>query len=191
MSTLEKLNQLQETDCVVDFLKKETAGHECANCGKCVYGYEGITQIQIIFNDISEKKGRSSDLELLERLCTLMQENCLCEKGDEIAQAVIYALQEYGEEIKNHASKKSCKAGVCKKFVTYHVLQDKCVGCGDCIDACQDDAIIGKKKFVHIIDPDECVKCGACQEVCSHNAIVTAGSVKPLCPKRPIPCKVK
>lgn len=43
--------------------------------------------------------------------------------------------------------------------MTYHILADQCTGCGDCMDACEDDAI------------------------------VRAGAEKPRCLKKPIPCK--
>jgi NADH-quinone oxidoreductase subunit F len=59
------------------------------------------------------------------------------------------------------------------------------------MDACEDDAILGKKKFVHVIDQDECTICGKCMEACDEDAIVMAGAVKPRCPTKPIPCKKK
>ena len=88
-----------------------------------------------------------------------------------------------------HISKKGCRAGVCKKFMTYHILASKCIGCGECMDACEDEAILGKKKFVHVIDLNECTLCGKCMDVCDEDAIVMAGAKKPKCPAKPIPCK--
>ena len=75
--------------------------------------------------------------------------------------------------------------------MTYHIIAANCIGCGECLDVCEDDAILGKKKFVHIIDQDECIQCGKCMEACEEEAIVLAGAVKPRCPKKPIPCKRK
>jgi NADH-quinone oxidoreductase subunit F len=72
--------------------------------------------------------------------------------------------------------------------VTYHIIADLCTGCTDCVDACEDDAILGKKKFVHVIDQDECIQCGACMAACEEGAIVKAGAVKPKTPKKPVPC---
>ena len=57
------------------------------------------------------------------------------------------------------------------------------------VDVCEDDAILGKNKFVHVIDQDECTLCGKCFEACEEGAIVWAGAEKPKCPKKPIPCK--
>lgn len=73
--------------------------------------------------------------------------------------------------------------------MTYHILADKCNGCEECLDVCEDDAILGKKRFVHVIVQDECIQCEKCMEACEEDAIVQAGAVKPRCPKKPIPCK--
>jgi uncharacterized Fe-S center protein len=47
----------------------------------------------------------------------------------------------------------------------------KCIGCGDCIEHCAQQAIsMVKKKSV--IDPEKCVGCGECILVCDQKAIV-------------------
>ena len=45
-----------------------------------------------------------------------------------------------------------------------------CVGLGDCVKACQFDAITIDKKLAKI-DPEVCTGCGACIEVCPRNII--------------------
>lgn len=189
MSTLEKVKNLTGSECIVDTLLNEVRANECQTCGKCVFGYEGITQLEAILSDITEKKGRSGDLALMTGLCRLMNTQSLCETGEEIAQAVLAALETYQSDFEEHIGKKGCKAGICQKFMTYHILADKCIGCGDCLDECEEDAIQGKPRFVHIITQDECTQCGACLKACEENAIVKAGFTKPRCPKKMIPCK--
>lgn len=189
MSTLEKIKNLKETDCIVDILLKEVRANKCQTCGKCVFGYEGITQLELTLGDITEKKGRSGDLDLMKDLCQMMKTQSLCETGEEIAEAVLAAIQTYPADFEAHIGKKACKAGVCKKFMTYHILADKCTGCGDCMDECEEDAIQGKSRFVHIILQDECTQCGACLSACEEDAIVRAGLVKPKCPRKLIPCR--
>lgn len=189
MTTLEKIQNLKETDCIADLLLKEVRVNECQTCGKCVFGYEGITQLEMILSDVTGKKGRSADLSLIEELCGLMKTQSLCETGEEIADAVLMAIACYRTDFEEHISKKGCKAGICKKFMTCHILADRCIGCGDCMDECEEDAILGKSRFVHIIDQDECTQCGDCFNVCGEGAIVKAGPVKPKCPKKPIPCR--
>ena len=189
MSIADKIKDLKEDQCVVDVLLKEVQSHKCKDCGKCVFGYEGITQLEMILKDISEKKGRASDKALMQDLAELMKSQSLCEDGEEIAEAVKTALELHGEIIDEHISKKGCRAGVCRKFMTYHILASKCIGCGECMDVCEDDAILGKNRFVHVIDMSECSMCGKCMEACDEDAIVMAGAKKPKCPTKPIPCK--
>ncbi len=189
MSAIEKVKALQDNQCIVDVLLKLVNESKCNDCGKCVFGYEGVTQLRMILQEITEKKGRGDDMALMQDLSEMMFTQSLCEDGIEIAEAVKYALGEYASDIEDHIAKRACKAGVCKKFMTYHILAEKCIGCGDCLDACDEDAILGKKKFVHVIEQDECTQCGACLSECDEDAIVTAGAVKPRCPKKPIPCK--
>lgn len=189
MSTLEKIKSLAESECIVDTLLKEVRANECQICGKCVFGYEGITQLEAILSDITEKRGRSEDLMLMTGLCHLMETQSLCETGEEIARAVLAALGTHQSDFEEHIGKKGCRAGICQKFMTYHILADKCTGCGDCLDQCDEDAIQGKPRFVHIITQDECTQCGVCLRACDEEAIVKAGPIKPRCPKRPVPCK--
>ena len=162
---------------------------EC--CGRCVFGYEGVSQINMILSDISLKKGKSDDMGLLTDLCSQMKAQSLCEAGECMADSVMSCIGSYEDEIREHASRKNCRSLACGRFVTYHILAYKCNGCTDCIDVCDDDAILGKKKFIHVIDQDECTQCGKCVAACDEGAIIRAGSVKPKCPSKPVPCKAK
>lgn len=185
----EKLLNLSEKQCPVNELLNYVRGHKCLSCGKCVYGYEGAAQLDLTVGDITAKKSRSTDMAQLTKLCKLMVEQSLCEDGVELAETALAMLDKYADEFASHIAKKNCTAGVCKKFVTYHILPDLCIGCGDCMDECEDDAIMGKKKFIHVIDQDECTQCGKCMGACEEEAIVIAGAVKPRGPAKPVPCK--
>lgn len=184
------MESIKDTDCSVDQLYTLINRSKCHTCGKCVFGYEGASQLKMIFSDIVAKKARPEDFELISDLSDMMKDHSMCEDGEILAKEVIYSLNNFKEDLEDHISKKSCRAGVCKKFMTYHILIDKCIGCEECIDACDEDAILGKKRFVHVIDQDECIQCGKCMEVCEQEAIVRAGANKPRCPKMPIPCRV-
>ena len=185
----EKLLNLTDKQCPVDELLKYVKGHKCQDCGKCVYGYEGVTQLELTLSDIVVKRSRATDMAQMSMLCKLMATQSICEEGVELAQTALAVFEQYADEFAAHISKKGCKAGVCKKFVTYHILPDMCIGCGDCMDECDDDAILGKKKFIHVIDQGECTQCGKCVSACEEEAIVMAGAIKPRCPMKPVPCK--
>lgn len=179
----------QETDCIVDRLLHISERYEMESCGRCVFGHEGVAQIHMILADLVQKKGRTSDAELLNELCSQMQYQTLCELGSSLAQTVLAVMEQFGDEMNEHLMKKSCRASVCKKFMTYHILPDVCTGCDECTDSCEDEAILGRKRFIHVIDIDECTQCGKCIDSCDEGAIVMAGALKPKCPKKPIPCK--
>lgn len=187
--TTDYIRIFDETDCILAQLKNISEGYTKETCGRCVFGHEGVTQINMILSDISQKKGKSSDIALLLDLCGEMKNQVLCGIDAVLASTVISAIGNFKEEIEEHITKKTCKAAVCSKFVTYHILADKCIGCTECQDVCEDEAILGKKKFIHVIDQDECTQCGACVAACDEEAIIKAGPIKPRCPKKPIPCK--
>lgn len=185
----DKIYLYYEDDCILSELLGIVKEYEEQSCGRCVFGFEGITQIQMILTDITLKKGNPGDIDLLLSLYGEMKRNSLCEVGICAADTVISTITKFRGELEEHITKKTCKAAVCSRFVTFHILADQCIGCGDCMDECEEDAISGKKKFIHVIDNDECIGCGACIEACEEEAIVKAGPVKPRCPKKPIPCK--
>lgn len=185
----EKMINLTDKQCPVNELMEYAKAHKCADCGKCVFGYEGAAQLEMTMADIANKRSRASDMEQLKKLCNMMAEQSLCDDGIELAQTALAMLDKYADDFAAHIAKKACKAGVCKKFVTYHILPDLCIGCGDCMDECEDDAIMGKKKFIHVIDQSECTQCGKCVSACDEEAIVMAGAVKPRGPLKPVPCK--
>lgn len=187
--TTDYISIFDETDCILDKLRNIAEGYTKESCGRCIFGYEGVTQINMILSDISQKKGKTSDIALLLDLCSEMKNQVLCEVDATLASTVISAMTNFKAEIEEHITKKSCTAGTCSKFITYHILADKCVGCTECVDECDDDAILGKKKFIHVIDQDECTQCGKCLDACDEEAIVKAGAIKPRCPQKPIPCR--
>ena len=46
-----------------------------------------------------------------------------------------------------------------------------CVGCGVCKRICPVEAITGKSKAIHRIDPSVCIDCGACGRICPHGSV--------------------
>ena len=53
-----------------------------------------------------------------------------------------------------------------------HYINEKCVGCVLCVRYCPVDAISGKKRQLHIINPAICIDCGVCGRVCAFEAVV-------------------
>lgn len=176
-----------QDNCALDRLVSISSRYEEESCGSCVFGYEGVSQINMILSDIKQNRGRSDDMELLSNLCKMMKEQSVCEIGIAGANTVLTAFASFGQEIEDHITRKVCAAAVCDRFISYHILPKLCVACNECQDSCQYDAILGKERFIHVIDQKECVQCGDCLDACSYDAIVRAGAEKPRGPRRPIP----
>lgn len=51
------------------------------------------------------------------------------------------------------------------------VNEEKCIGCGSCMDVCQVKAISWSTGAVVKIDKEKCIGCGACSYICRSNAI--------------------
>ncbi len=177
-------------DCAVDAVRDILDGFHRECCGRCVFGNEGGHQLCAILADACAGKGQSADLDLIRDLTPTMAEQALCEVGQRMASVAAQALDLFGDEFEAHVSRHQCPAGTCRALVTYHILVSRCTGCGECLDACEEDAIEGKAGFVHVIDQRACVRCGKCLDACPKGAVVTAGLKKPKTPPHPIPCRV-
>ena len=59
---------------------------------------------------------------------------------------------------------------MCKALIHY-AINDECIGCTLCAQACPADAIPMRPHEVHEIDQERCVKCGTCVGVCPVDAV--------------------
>ena len=55
------------------------------------------------------------------------------------------------------------------------VDQEKCTGCGECVDVCPVDVFELKEDKSFPVNPDECLVCKACETSCPENAIEAIG----------------
>ncbi|HBL24929.1 MAG TPA: ferredoxin [Deltaproteobacteria bacterium] len=63
-----------------------------------------------------------------------------------------------------------------KNVVTLQLDENRCTGCGMCIEVCPHEVLEFHGKRVQIRDRDACIECGACARNCSFSAItVNAG----------------
>lgn len=51
------------------------------------------------------------------------------------------------------------------------VDEDKCTGCGDCLEVCPQDGAIALQEAKAVISQDRCTSCAACLTACSEGAI--------------------
>ncbi|MBU1219976.1 4Fe-4S binding protein [Myxococcota bacterium] len=61
----------------------------------------------------------------------------------------------------------------CENLYKYHIINELCTACGNCLDQCGKNAIDleGSPNRVEI-DQNICVHCGACFLVCEYNSVI-------------------
>ena len=61
--------------------------------------------------------------------------------------------------------------------VTLKLDQQRCIGCGMCIDVCPHAVFQLENKKARIVDRDACMECGACAKNCPVTAISVQSGV--------------
>ena len=175
-------------DCIVDAcVQLMNAAYE-NSCGKCVLCREGTSQFKQIVTEMTTGKAKMSDVDLIKEVSELITIGAYCPFGQHMTRPLTTAMELFAEEFEEHIKKKSCKCGKCyKQAELYYIDPDECIGCGECIDACPEDAIEGKDGFIHIIDQDLCEQCGKCVAACEEGCIKTATKL-PKLPKKKTKC---
>ena len=162
---------VDDTNCMVNvakFFLEFTAHESCGKCPSCRIG----TRIMLdMLEDIIQGNGKESDIDTLLDLAQDISFSSLCGLGQSASNPVITTIKYFRDEYEAHIKDKWCKTGVCKKLVSFQVAQDLCKGCGACMRACKQHAILGEKKKPHRIIEEICVQCGACYEACKFKAI--------------------
>lgn len=174
-------------DCMAHLTEELAKRARTETCQKCVLCREGTWHFENIFSQVAAGKAKKDDLAMVEDIGPLIHIGSFCSFGQGMANVFVSSVRTNRKELELHFVKKSCPAGVCKAFSKPVIDPAKCTGCTDCLDVCDEDAITGKKKFIHIIDPDMCENCGKCAEVCEEGAIVPQdGTIR--VPKKPVRC---
>ena len=157
---------MDESTCMVDVAHYFLDFTQKESCGQCVLCSLGTKQMLDILQDITQGKGRPTDVDLLVELAEAVKDGSLCGLGKSAPNPVLTTIRYFKEEYEAHINEKQCPAKVCKALISFQILQDKCKGCGICVKSCPVDAITGEKKQLHFIDQSTCIRCGMCLEKC-------------------------
>jgi len=157
---------MDEDTCMVDVARYFIEFLTDESCGKCTPCREGLRQMLKSLTNITQGKGRSGDIELLEELSEVAQEACLCALGTSAPNPFLSTVRYFRDEYEAHINEKRCPALSCKELISFHIDPEKCRACMICLRKCPADAVDGGKKKIHIIDQEKCTKCGTCLEVC-------------------------
>ena len=61
--------------------------------------------------------------------------------------------------------------------VTLQLDEDKCTGCGMCLEVCPHSVFVLEDTTVEIVDRDACMECGACALNCPTEALTVQAGV--------------
>jgi NADH-quinone oxidoreductase subunit F len=161
---------MDEATCMVDVARFFLDFTQRESCGKCTFCRVGTKRMLEILTRITEGKGQETDIELLERLATLVKNNSLCGLGQTAPNPVLTTLKYFRGEYEAHISNKTCPAHHCAKLLTYRITE-ACNGCKACGRVCTVGAITGELKQRHEIDTSKCIQCDECYKTCQFDAI--------------------
>lgn len=64
-----------------------------------------------------------------------------------------------------------------QNVVSLQLNQDKCTGCGICIEVCPQAVLKLQDRVAIMADRDACMECGACEQNCPFDAITVHAGV--------------
>ncbi len=154
------------------YMEEFLSGPMCGRCFPCALGaYEARGRLQ----RLSRGQGGSEDVAVLGRISQQMLASSMCKKGKDSAAFLAEWLKT--DVFEAHAQGR-CPQRSCPALVSYRIVPELCIMCGDCQEVCKFNAILGEKALPYRsgyrpfeIRQLRCTSCGECVKVCPTNAI--------------------
>jgi len=163
---------VDEKTCMVEMAKYFIEFTNDESCGKCTTCRDGSLVMLQILQRICDGEGKEGDIELLEELGKAIQEASLCGLGQSLPNPVISSIEHFRDEFEVHIKERRCPGGMCKPLITYSIDEELCTGCTLCAKKCPQDTITGAAKEPHNVIQDNCIKCGICVDACKFDAVI-------------------
>ncbi len=166
---------MDENDCMVSVARYflEFTQHE--SCGKCTFCRLGTKHMLDILTGITEGRGDSNTLDLLEELAEDVRDGSLCNLGKTAPNPILTTLKYFRDEYKAHIEEGRCPALVCRDLILYYIEPPRCSKlCNVCVGSCPTEAIFTREDGLKEIDQEKCVKCDNCLKACpaEYDAVV-------------------
>lgn len=161
---------LDDRDCMVDIARFFLRFTQSESCGKCTFCRIGTKRMLEILERLCEGRGRDGDLEKLEQLADYVSRGSLCGLGQTAPNPVLTTLRYFRDEYEAHLRERRCPAGRCPALIRYRV-NDRCIGCTLCAQACPTGAIEYRPHEKHAVDDRLCTRCDMCRRACQDDAV--------------------